>query len=147
MRWAWQTRGCGAASAAYPIGALKKAAAKWQVHGHSAISKGVPPQAGANDGGLGPRVPSVPLTPPQALQLHDVGVRDRTLGVLMAYHPFWLKLGLEVVTQRAVGGGASGRGEQGRCRQRQVDASPGQAANGRVPGLSCALPCLACPCP
>lgn len=41
----------------------------------------------------------------QALQFHDVAVRDATLGVLLSYHPFWLRLGLEVVTQRAVGDG------------------------------------------
>jgi len=46
----------------------------------------------------------------EALQLSDVAVRGRTVAALLSYHPFWLRLGLEVVTQRAVGGSGGGRG-------------------------------------
>ncbi|KAI8475158.1 MAG: hypothetical protein J3K34DRAFT_517600 [Monoraphidium minutum] len=43
-----------------------------------------------------------------ALQMSDVAARDRAVAVLLSYHPFWLRLGLEVVTQRAVGGAHGG---------------------------------------
>jgi hypothetical protein len=93
---------------------------------------------------------SAPPRRPQALQLHDVSVRDRSLGVLMAYHPFWLKIGLEVVTQRSVGGGSSGRGACG------VGDTGGGAAPDAVQtccwavcqaGRRLAPPCRALPAP
>ncbi|GBF95503.1 hypothetical protein Rsub_07853 [Raphidocelis subcapitata] len=52
----------------------------------------------------------------EAVQLGDVATRDRAVAALMAYHPFWLRAGLEVVTQRAVagaGGALAARGAAG----------------------------------
>jgi hypothetical protein len=45
--------------------------------------------------------------------MSDVAARDKAVGVLMSYHPFWLRLGLEVVTQRAVAAGGGGSGLEG----------------------------------
>lgn len=39
--------------------------------------------------------------------MSDLAARERAVAVLMSYHPFWLMMGLEVVTQRAVGAGTA----------------------------------------
>lgn len=38
----------------------------------------------------------------QALQFGDVQWRDKAVGVLLSYNPFWLRLGMEVVTHMSV---------------------------------------------
>ena len=57
-----------------------------------------------------PSFDTPPLPAKKALPSRDVAARDAMLAALLAYHPFWLRLGLEVVTQRAVPPASDRRG-------------------------------------
>jgi hypothetical protein len=47
--------------------------------------------------------PPVALSPsPQALACGDIQMYKGALEALLSYNPFWLRLGMEVLTQRAV---------------------------------------------
>jgi len=71
---------------------------------HPAAASTKPPGPAGMHGWLWRQADHRTVPPPlQESLFGDVQLKEQALGCLFAYNPFWLKLGLEVVTQRAVG--------------------------------------------
>uniref|UniRef100_A0A7S3XC02 Calponin-homology (CH) domain-containing protein n=1 Tax=Picocystis salinarum TaxID=88271 RepID=A0A7S3XC02_9CHLO len=56
--------------------------------------------------------------------LNDVRIQDRALRVMLGFHPFWLKLGLEVVAGASIPGGLSSKDDLKSMLKENLIAAP-----------------------